>query len=106
MSRNLQEFEGLAEIFKAIGHPVRVAILNLLCTCDCDRLTVKNIYEKLKIEQPIASRHLGIMRSNGILERIQETGNTYYCFSEKNPYVDCIKHCFDKSFLKQIHTGI
>ncbi len=104
MSKETQNYEGLAEVFKAIGHPIRIAILNLLC--NCDRLTVKNIYEKLKIEQPIASRHLGIMRSNGVLERIQETGNTYYCFSEKNPYVDCIKHCFDKSFFKQIHTGI
>ncbi len=82
-------------MFKAIGHPVRVAILKLLCTCGCNRLTVKSIYEKLDIDQPSASRHLSIMRSTGLLERVQEAGSTFYCFCTSNLHVACINKCFD-----------
>jgi len=41
--KETREFEILAEKFKAIGHPDRVAILNLLCTCNCSKLTVKSV---------------------------------------------------------------
>ncbi|MDH5379498.1 MAG: metalloregulator ArsR/SmtB family transcription factor [Cyclobacteriaceae bacterium] len=94
MSRKIQEFSGLAEKFRAIGHPARVAILNLLCTRSDKRLTVKSIYETLGLDQPGASRHLNIMRKSGILERVQEGGDTFYCLSENEPHVNCIKKCF------------
>lgn len=94
MTEELKEFEGLAEKLKAIGHPVRVAILNLICTCGCNRLTVKSIYERLNLDQPSVSRHLSIMRNTGVLERIQEANSTYYCLCDEDPQVACIKRCF------------
>ncbi len=96
MSRKLQDFEELAEKFRAIGHPVRVAILNLLCTCDYPRLTVKNIYDKLNLDQPSTSRHLNIMQKSGVLERMREGADTFYGLCENNPQVGCIKRCFMK----------
>jgi len=96
MTKEVQDFEGLAEKFRAIGHPVRVAILNLLCTCGCPRLTVKNIYDTLKLDQPSASRHLSIMRKTGMLERIREGADTFYGLCENDPQVGCIKRCFMK----------
>ena len=92
----INDFERLAEKFRVIGHPSRVAILNLLCTCNKDRLTVKSIYETLKLDQPCVSRHLNIMRKSGILERVQEGVNTFYCLCFNDPQVRCITKCFDK----------
>lgn len=96
MTTKMQEYEGLAEKFKAIGHPVRVAILNLLCTCNCSKLTVKSIYDTLKLDQPSTSRHLSIMRKSGLLTRIQDGADTFYCLCSDDPHVGCIARCFEK----------
>lgn len=94
MSKTIKDFEALSEKFRAIGHPVRVAILNLLSTCDCPKLTVKTIYDTLNLDQPSASRHLNIMRKTGMLERIREGADTFYAICENDPHVGCIKKCF------------
>ncbi len=96
MKKEIRDYEVLAEKFKTIGHPVRLAMLNLLYTCDSSKLTVKSIYETLKLDQPCASRHLNIMRKSGILERVQEGVNTFYCLCFNDPQVRCITKCFDK----------
>jgi ArsR family transcriptional regulator len=96
MTSAVKDFEGLAEKFRAIGHPVRVAILNLLCTCDCPKLTVKSIYDTLKLDQPSTSRHLNIMRKSGMLKRIREGADTFYCLCNDDPHVECITRCFNK----------
>lgn len=94
MTKKIEEFESLAEKFKAIGHPTRIAILNLLCTGGCSRMMVKNIYKKLKLDQPSVSRHLNIMRKSGVLKRVQEKGNTFYCLCLDDNQVNCFKNCF------------
>lgn len=53
-----------ADIFKALAHPARVKILQLLkneekCVCE--------IVPALEMEQPGVSRHLSILRKEGIL---------------------------------------
>ena len=53
-----------AEIFKALSHPVRIAILNLLragerCVCE--------FVPALEIEQPNVSRHLAVLKREGII---------------------------------------
>lgn len=53
-----------ADIFKALAHPARVKILQLLkngekCVCE--------IVPALGMEQPGVSRHLSILRKEGIL---------------------------------------
>lgn len=53
-----------ADIFKALAHPARVKILQLLknrerCVCE--------IVPALDMEQPSVSRHLSILRKEGIL---------------------------------------
>jgi ArsR family transcriptional regulator len=90
-----KDFNGLSEKFRVIGHPVRVAILNLLCTCNCPRLTVKSIYETLKLDQPSTSRHLKIMHQGGILERDRSGLDTFYGLCHDDPHVKCITRCFE-----------
>lgn len=62
-------FEKQAEIAKAIGHPVRVAILHFLeggeqCVCD--------IAEHVGSERSNVSRHLSVMVSAGVLQSRKE----------------------------------
>lgn len=62
-------FEKKAEILKAISHPTRLKILELLkerkrCVCE--------IYPALKQEQPNISRHLNLMKRAGILDSRKE----------------------------------
>ncbi|MFZ8518388.1 ArsR family transcriptional regulator, partial [Staphylococcus aureus] len=45
-----------AGIFQALGHPTRVALVELLC--QNDELSVSQLCEKVGIEQANASQHL------------------------------------------------
>lgn len=71
-----------ADIFKAISHPTRIRILELLsdgehCVCD--------IFEQLKVEQANTSQHLSVMKKQGILQSRKEGLRVIY--SIKNPEV-------------------
>lgn len=65
-----------ANMLKAMAHPVRMAIIDLLDKNK--RLSVTEIYEALSLEQAVASHHLGILRDKGILQSSREGKNTYY----------------------------
>ncbi|TAL57161.1 MAG: ArsR family transcriptional regulator [Bacteroidetes bacterium] len=88
-----ENFNLLAEALKSIGHPERIAIVNLICSSKENRMTVKSIYGSLKMEQPIVSRHLGILKRCGILERKTEGVNTFYCLCENNKIAEQIYKC-------------
>ncbi len=83
----MKEYEYLAEQFKSLAHPDRIAILKLMSENDCQRMTVKSIYEKLKMDQPVASRHLSIMRKSGLMKREQERNTTYYTLCNEKELV-------------------
>ena len=90
---NPEKLEEAAEMLKAIAHPVRISILNLL---DKDgKLTVTQLHELLKIEQSATSHHLGILKSRGVLASKREGKNTYYFLKHSilTQIVDCIGKC-------------
>ncbi len=67
MDRNL--FVMQADLCKAIAHPTRIEILQLLregerCVCE--------IHPALGIDQPNASRHLAVLKKEGILSSRKE----------------------------------
>ncbi len=75
----LDEKEALAtaELFKALGDPARVRIVNLLATsaepvCACD------LYEPLGLAQPTVSHHLKKLTEVGLLEREQRGKWAYF----------------------------
>ena len=74
------DFTEISETLKSVAHPSRIAIISLLCNCGCERLTVKNIYEQLKFEQAVTSKHLGIMKKSGLLKREKKEKFIYYIF--------------------------
>jgi ArsR family transcriptional regulator len=72
-----EEALATAELFKALGDPARVRIVNLLATaagpvCACD------LYEPLGLSQPTVSHHLKKLTDAGLLEREQRGKWAYF----------------------------
>jgi DNA-binding transcriptional ArsR family regulator len=87
------QLEQAASILKALAHPMRISILNLLE--DGSKMTVTEIQEKLKIEQSTTSHHLGILKDKGVLSSKRDGKNTYYFLRNDNlgKILDCIGRC-------------
>lgn len=71
-----------ADLFKAISHPTRIRILNLLTNgelCVCD------IFEQLNVEQANTSQHLSVMKKQGVLQSRKEGLRVIY--SIKHPEI-------------------
>ena len=92
MMVEIDKLESAAEMLKAIAHPLRIGIVSLLT--DNERLMVTEIHEALKIEQAVASHHLGIMKNKGVLICEKEGKNNYYKL--KYPRLSKIVKCIDK----------
>lgn len=71
------EAAATADLFKALGDPARVRIVNLVATapgavCACD------LYEPLGLAQPTVSHHLKKLVDAGLLEREQRGKWAYF----------------------------
>jgi DNA-binding transcriptional ArsR family regulator len=64
-----------AEFFRALGHPTRVRVLELL---KGGEMTVGDLQADLGIDSSGASQHLSAMRRQGILEARKEGTSVYY----------------------------
>ena len=58
---DLQKLEMAASRLRAMAHPMRIAIIELLT--NNQKLTVTEIYDNLGIEQASASHHLNILKN-------------------------------------------
>lgn len=85
-------FEKQAEIIKAIGHPLRIAILDFLKDGE---QCVFDIARHLGSERSNVSRHLSVMVSAGVLEHRKEGLKVIYAL--KTPcileFFSCITTC-------------
>jgi DNA-binding transcriptional ArsR family regulator len=88
----LEKLENASEMLKAIAHPMRIAIVEMLA--NDNTLTVTEIYETLNIEQAVASHHLSIMKNKGVLISERNGKNSYYKL--KHPRLSQIVSCIDK----------
>lgn len=52
-------------VLRAVNHKLRQRIIDLLE--ESDKLTVTDIYIKLRLEQSVASQHLAILRRAGVV---------------------------------------
>ena len=71
----------LAELAKALGHPARIAILELISqkgACFCG-----DIVEELPLSQSTVSQHLKAMKEAGILRGEIEGPHRCYCIDNK-----------------------
>lgn len=71
----------IAEYAKALAHPARIAILQLLIkrqTCICG-----DIVEELPLSQSTVSQHLKELKNAGLIKGEIEGPRTCYCINEK-----------------------
>lgn len=64
-----------ALVLRAINHKLRQQILKLID--EHDKITVTDLYQKLSLEQSVASQHLAILRKAGFV-KTSRTGKFIY----------------------------
>lgn len=73
--KNLKTYEARARVAKALSHPSRLLILDVLsdeeqCVCD--------LTELVGSDQSTVSKHLAILREAGLIEGRKEGSMTFY----------------------------
>ena len=63
-----EETDATAELFRALGDPARVRIMNVLATND-GPVCVCNLIEPLGLSQPTVSHHLKVLTDAGLITR-------------------------------------
>jgi DNA-binding transcriptional ArsR family regulator len=73
MAEPLHRFK--AELFKSLGHPLRIQILELLRGGE---VSVRDLLRELDVEASTASQQLGVLRTGGIVDSRRADGTVYY----------------------------
>jgi DNA-binding transcriptional ArsR family regulator len=85
---NTDFLEESTETLRAIAHPIRIAIIDLLF--NNGKMSVTEVYQHLKIEQAIASHHLRILKSRNIVDLDRDGKNSLYYLTSQD-YYDILK---------------
>jgi len=73
---NYTELRKAVLVLRAVNHKLRQNIIDLLE--EHGRMTVTDIYIKLRLEQSVASQHLAILRRSGVVKTDREGKFIYY----------------------------
>ena len=79
MRDTLRRFK--AGVFQALGHPTRIAIVELLR--DEGEIPVTRIYEQLGLEQAHVSQHLAVLRAKQIVVGRKEGNQVFYSLRDR-----------------------
>lgn len=71
----------VAHVLKAVGHPVRLQIIELL---EKREMCVGDIVDALGVKQAITSQHLNMMRDREVLSCRRDGAKVYYAIKNKN----------------------
>jgi DNA-binding transcriptional ArsR family regulator len=96
MTMTLQGFK--AELFKALSHPVRIRILELL---RFGELTVSELQARLGIEASSVSQQLATLRTRRIVVGRKEGANVFYRIVDPQVFavLDVARAMFDRHVL-------
>jgi ArsR family transcriptional regulator len=95
-----KEFSREAEIFKALGHPIRLKIVyGLIRTGGCN---VKNMQECLGLHQATVSQHLIHLKSRGVITSTRQGLEMVYTVTDS--WAKCIVENIEKREAKQDST--
>jgi ArsR family transcriptional regulator, arsenate/arsenite/antimonite-responsive transcriptional repressor len=86
----------LDALFKAFADPVRLRLLNVLAAgelCVCD------LVELLALPQPTVSRHLAVLRREGLVDVAREWRFAHYrlaapLYDAQRTLIGCVRSCF------------
>jgi ArsR family transcriptional regulator len=100
MSQSLRQFK--AEVFKALGHPMRIAILELL---QDGELSVGDLQRRLSAEASTVSQQLAILRMKNIVDSRKDGNVVYYRLRDPEiaRLLDVARRIFD-SHLVQLQS--
>jgi DNA-binding transcriptional ArsR family regulator len=92
----LQGFK--AELFKALGHPVRIRILELLRASE---RTVSELQAQLEIEASSVSQQLAVLRSRQLVVGRKEGTSVYYRVTDPQVFdlLDIARAMFDRQLV-------
>ena len=85
--------EHVAKVMKAVAHPVRLQIIELL---EKREMCVGDIVEALGVKQAITSQQLNMMKNKGVLGCRRDGNKVFYRIENKNVIrlLACISdHC-------------
>ena len=93
--RNIEpaKLEKMADLMKAISHPVRLEVLELLE--EKEPQSVAEILNQIEVEQSLLSHHLTKMKDKGVLISYRKGKNIYYQLAIKGitKIFDCMEKC-------------
>ena len=95
MTQELRRFK--AEIFQALAHPTRIAIVERLRSGE---MSAGQIVEELEIEQANASQHLTVLRSKQIVVKRKEGNQVFY--SLRDPVLIEVLDILKRYFYSQL----
>ena len=75
------DYELSAQIFKALSHPIRLQMVDVLSDDEC---CVTDVMTALKISQSTTSQHLLILKNSGII--YPEKHGTKTCYKVTNEF--------------------
>ncbi|MGI6343290.1 MAG: ArsR/SmtB family transcription factor [Bacteroidales bacterium] len=92
---DLEKLQVAADKIKSLAHPVRIAIVELII--EHKQLNVTQIYTKLNLKQAVASHHLSVLRSRGLLETERKGREIIYKVKDGILFdiIECINKCGD-----------
>ena len=89
--REPQRAGGVAELLKALGHPLRLRIVALLSE---GTVHVNELAERLDVAPAIASQQLRILRMSGLVTAERAGGQVHYRVADRRLFrlLDCMEH--------------
>jgi len=93
-ARELQGFTQAAECLKALAHPVRLRMVQLLLR---GRYTVGELAEDCGVPDNVASEHLRLMQRCGFFRSEREGRKVFYRVAES--HLEKIMSCIESRFL-------
>jgi DNA-binding transcriptional ArsR family regulator len=92
----LQAFK--AEFFKALAHPVRIRVLEILVRGE---RSVHELQESLGLDQPTVSQHLAVLRAKNIVETRKEGAAVRYTVRDAAvaELLDVARRIFDRHLI-------
>jgi len=95
VTQELRRFK--ADIFQALGHPTRIAIVETLRNGE---KSAGQIIEELEIEQANASQHLTVLRSKQVVVNRKEGNQVFY--SLRDPVLVEVLDILKRYFYSQL----
>ncbi len=95
-SGSLQAFK--AEFFRALGHPIRIRILELLVGGE---RSVQELQEVLDLEQPVVSQQLAMLRAKNVVKARKEGTTVRYTIRDESirELLSIARRIFDRQLI-------